>query len=81
MTATADDTRIALMAKDISYIQRDMSEIKITLKEITGVYITRAEFEEFKRTDFGNVKKIAFGTISLILTAFALGVVNFFIKK
>lgn len=40
---TNDD---ALMANNISYIQRDITEIKGTLKEITTTHVTVGDFNE-----------------------------------
>ena len=80
MKETPDDTRIALISKDISYIQKDVAEIKISMKELVGTYVTSAQFDEFKKTEFGNMKKIVFGAVGLILTAFALAVINFFLN-
>ena len=37
----ADNTKIALINNNVSYIQKDISEIKASIKELAGVYVTR----------------------------------------
>jgi hypothetical protein len=41
-----DETKIALINNNIGFIQKDLSEIKITLKEMAGVYVPTAKFDE-----------------------------------
>ena len=60
-----EDERIVIkMASDIEYIQRDVKDIKLTLR---GDYITRAEFEP--------VKKVIYGLVGLILVAVVSAIV------
>lgn len=76
-----DDTKIALINNNIQYIQRDLADIKVSMKELSGTYVTSKTFADFINSDFANIKRIVYGSIALILTAFGLGVVNFFLKK
>lgn len=55
MTATVDDTRIALISKDISYIQKDIAEIKVGVKALDGVYATQERVDDLEK----QVKSIA----------------------
>lgn len=41
-----DETKIALINNNIGFIQKDLSEIKNSLKELAGVYVPTAKFEE-----------------------------------
>jgi len=43
---TNDDTKIALISKDIGYIQCDISEIKVSLKGLGGVFASKVELAE-----------------------------------
>lgn len=52
------------IAKDISYIQRDVKDIKDTLK---ADYITRDEFEPIKRVVYGMVATILFAFIGAVI--------------
>lgn len=49
MTKPTDETKIALINNNISFIQKDLSEIKTSLKELAGVYVPTAKFEEAQR--------------------------------
>lgn len=45
-------TKIAVMNTNIAYIQKDISEIKGSIKELAGVYVTReALIEVSKQTE------------------------------
>lgn len=56
---TAADTATALlaqaptatgsMATDIAWIKNDISEIKVTMKEVSGTFVTKTEFDPIKR--------------------------------
>ena len=54
----SEDTKTALIAKDISYIQKDIADIKMSVKDLAGVYITKQEFEEFKKLMLETVSEI-----------------------
>ncbi len=49
MTATPDDTRIALISKDISYIQRDIADINVGIKALDGVYATQESVSDLEK--------------------------------
>lgn len=52
MAPTDDNTKIALINNNIQYIQKDVSEIKSSIKELAGVYVTReALIEVAKQTE------------------------------
>lgn len=38
-----------LIAKDISYIQKDLATITQSIKELAGVYQTKSSFEDFNK--------------------------------
>lgn len=76
-----DSMQIALISKDISYIQKDISTINTTLRELAGVYVTQREFMDFKSSDFANIKRVVYGAVGFILLAFLGTVVTFFITN
>lgn len=80
MTIDQDEKNIALIGKDIQYIQRDISEIKVSMKELAGTYVTNKAFLDFVNNDFANVKKLVYGAVGLLLMAFGLAAVNFFLS-
>ena len=50
MTASSDrsnDAKFASIGKDISYIQKDIAEIKTSIKELAGVYVTQHTFDNY----------------------------------
>lgn len=48
----SDETKIAIINNNISFIQKDISEIKVAFKELSGVFITKQALEEIaKRTE------------------------------
>lgn len=48
----SDNTKIALINNNISFIQKDIGEIKGSIKELAGVYVTReALIEVAKQTE------------------------------
>ncbi len=44
----SDETRLALngVVKDISYIQRDMGDIKTIIKDQANIYVTKQEYND-----------------------------------
>lgn len=58
MVTQKENSSIALIQNDLSYIKRDISEIKST---VTTGYVTRSEWEPYK--------KVIQGVVSLILIA------------
>lgn len=77
----SDDTKIAIINTTLQYIQRDITEIKDDIKGISNQFVARTEFEDFKRGEFANIKKIVYGAVGAILVAFMLAATSFFIKK
>lgn len=75
------ETKVELMAKDITYLRDDVKEIKSDVKALAGIYMTREEFKAFVDADFANIKRIVYGTAALFLTAFALAIANFFLHQ
>ena len=71
MTQQTDDTKIAVISKDIEYIKSDVKEIKEGIKNLSGVFVSQQEFKDFKNGDFANIKRIVYGGGGLILTAVA----------
>lgn len=77
----SSDTKIALIGNNIEYIQRDIQEIKTSIKEISGVYVTKQEFLDFKNSDFATVRKLVYGAVALILSAVVGGIMVLVIQK
>ena len=76
--AESGDTKIALINNNISYIQKDISEIKGSIKELAGVYITKVQFDDslksfdIRLTDMkksSNAWKVISPALSSIITA------------
>lgn len=44
ITPTDNIANIAVIHTDISYIKKDITEIKLAIKELAGVYVTKQEF-------------------------------------
>jgi len=63
-------TNIDIIANDLSYIRRDLNEIKHKLE---NEYVTRDSFEPIKR--------VVYGLVSLILTGVGLAIVALVINK
>ena len=72
------DASIAVINANIAYIQRDISEIKTTAKNIEDNNLSRQEFIEFKSGDYATTKKLVYGAISIIITA-AISIVIYFV--
>lgn len=65
MAASKKSSSVEVIANDIEYIKRDISEIKTS---VTQGYVTKAEFEPIKR--------IVYGVVSLILIAVVGAVIS-----
>lgn len=65
-----DETKLAVIANDIGYIKKDMSDIKETL---TKSYVSREEFEPIKR--------LVYGLVSLILVAVVVALLALIIQQ
>jgi len=57
-TNRRNDTSFAVISNDISYIRRDVSEIK---QRLEGDYVTKEQFAP--------IQKLVYGLVSLILVA------------
>jgi len=73
-------TAVGLIGKDISYIQKDISEMKVDIKAMTGNFVSRTEWEDFKRGDYATTKRLVYGSITSIITAF-VGAAFFFLTQ
>lgn len=65
-----EDTQIAVMANDISYIKKAISDLSA---KIDDNYITRQEFEP--------IRKLVYGLVALILTGVVGGLLTLIIQK
>lgn len=45
----SEETAIAVIDTNISHIKEDISQIKQTVKDLAGVYITKLEFEDVRK--------------------------------
>ncbi len=70
MKATAESTATAI---NIQYIQKDISEIKTGIKEMSQSFVTQTEFTP--------IKNILFGLVATVLIAFVGSIINIIIKK
>lgn len=52
------DTQIQLIGKDITYIKGDISDIKTSIKELAGIYITKLQFDDYTRSTENRLKII-----------------------
>lgn len=71
--AAISATNAAIVSKDIEYIKRDLAEIKASVKELVGVYVTQDEFK--------TVRNIVYGMVALIITGVFGAMVNMVISK
>lgn len=53
------ETNIATIQSDIKYIQRDVGEIKQTIKEFTNATVSRAEFDKYCKENEEKMKEKA----------------------
>jgi len=69
---TNDRTNIdlAVIATDVSYIKRDVAEIK---NKLEADYVTRQEFDP--------IKKVIYGLVTLILTGVVGAIISLVIRK
>lgn len=58
MTNIEPETNVSLIAKDISYIQKDMADIKNSIKELAGVYATKLFVDEGLKTTNGRLERL-----------------------
>jgi len=56
----------AVVANDIAYIKADISEIKRSVRDLSGEYITRVEFEPIKRIVYGVVGLLGVATLGAV---------------
>lgn len=65
-----DETKLAVIANDVSYIKEEVKEIN---KKLCGEYVSKIEFEP--------VKRIVYGMVALILTAVIGALIGLVILK
>ena len=53
--STAEQTATSI---NISYIQKDMADVKQSLKEITGMYVTNKDFADYIKTSDDHENRI-----------------------
>lgn len=74
---------MAVMANDLSYIKKGMDELKQTIDDNYArkidVELLSQRFEGFKKGEYRLVKTLVFGFVGILLTAFIVAVVAFFI--
>jgi thiosulfate reductase cytochrome b subunit len=73
MAPESNNTKQALMAKDISQIRGDLAEIKEDIKQLKGEFVTRNEFMP--------IKQIVYGAVALILVAVIGGLLNLVLRS
>jgi len=61
---------LAVIATDVSYIKRDVAEIK---NKLEADYVTRQEFDP--------IKKVIYGLVTLILTGVVGAIISLVIRK
>ena len=72
LASTATDVAAAMAANnatlvaDIKYIQRDIAEIKVSIKEISTHFVTREEFDPIKRIVYGMIGVLGLATMGAI---------------
>ena len=67
LTAAAAMASTSAMATDIKYIQRDIGEIKLNIKELSERYVTKDEFEPVKKIVYGLISVLGLATIAALL--------------
>jgi hypothetical protein len=70
MAKQTNETKFAIISKDLDYIKSDVADIK---NDIQGHFVTKEEFEP--------VKKITFGLVTLVLTAVVIALIGLVIIK
>lgn len=70
MPRPTNETKFAIISKDLEFIKADVADIK---SDIQGHFVTKEEFEP--------VKKITFGLVTLILTAVIIALIGLVINK
>ena len=59
------ETTVALIAKDVEYIKKDVGDIKERLEKS---YVTREEFDPIKKLVYGIVGLVLTGVVGALLT-------------
>jgi len=70
MVKKSPEVQLAEMAKDISYIRGEVTEIKQKLEDD---YVTKAEFDP--------IKKIVYGVVGIILTGVIVALLGLVVIK
>lgn len=50
-TEQSDQTKIALIGKDIGFINKNIDEIKQDIKNLTGFFVLNAKYEDDRKAD------------------------------
>ena len=59
------ETTVALIAKDVEYIKKDVGDVKERLEKS---YVTREEFDPIKKLVYGIVGLVLTGVVGALLT-------------
>jgi len=72
-TAANSATAAALVGLNIDFIQKDIAEIKNSMKDMTNKFVTKDEFIP--------IKQVVYGLIGIILVTFVGAVLTIVLKK
>lgn len=80
-----EQTKISLIGKDINYIQKDIAEIKQSMKDLTNVYATQIALEEVSKEvkqlrDSSNLWRWVSPTLSSAITAAVTFLLLFYLQ-
>jgi len=90
MLQQTDQTKIELIGKDIAYIQKDIASINASIKELSGVYITKLQFDDLQKSletrlvsveNNRNMWKYLTPVLTSVFTAVATYLVVFYIQN
>jgi hypothetical protein len=74
----SNETKIAIIGNNIEYVKKDIAEIKASIKDLSGVYLTKQEYDDSRRQlldrlsqleQSSNLWKWLSPTLSAIITA------------
>lgn len=86
VAAVISDTPVALIGKDIQYIQRDIAKINENIDKLSGVYATQVSVSDSNRTTDSRLKKLEEASglwkfLSPALSAILSAVLTFFVVQ
>lgn len=78
------ETSIALIQKDIEYMKKDVAEIKTSVRELAGIYITKVQFDDALKVVNDELvdlkaKRNLWAWLSPLLASIFTGTVSFFV--